>query len=464
MFAHQTVRLAGATDRGVRRLGPALPVRSIMDRRDLLKAAAAVPLIGMMKGTAVASPDVASGRFNAAIEQSRQAALDVLRPTPKQMQRAMELHAASLVVESYGFSPRANLDYSAYAKAAQAGASSLELADLGEEMIMTRYVTDAAQRAEYQEAWKASGVTCVLQNAGEECQSPMRTYRRLARFTYVTDMLRDFVFKAVTPDDIVAAKKQDRHCLYLSSNSVPLSQEWISVEEELAHIGLFFQLGVRMMHITYNRRNMLGDGCGETANAGLSDFGRRAVAEMNRVGVIPDVAHCGWQTSMETALVSQKPVAISHSACDALHHHSRCKPDPVIKAICDKGGYIGICAIASFLGGTSDIAAMLDHIDHAVRRFGADHVAIGADMAYNAQQVTPLQVPRKPRRPRWETFSAPAPKGPNGHPSLAWTNWPMFTLGMVQRGYKDEDIQKILGGNVLRVARATLTNSASSMN
>ena len=431
-----------------------------MNRRTFLKASAAVPLAGMASGLFAEEPPAPPGKFNERIEQSRKAALDVLQPTPKQLAHGLELHSASIVCDAYGFSPRSALDGEAYAQAVESGASSLELADLREEISMTRCVIDAAARAEYLEAWQASGVTCILQNAGQESQSPLRIYRRLAHFTYVTDMLRDFVFKAATPDDIVAAKKQNKHCLYFSANGVPLAEEWVSAAGELAHIRLFFQLGIRMMHLAYSWRNMIGDGCVEPGNAGLSDFGRMVVAEMNRVGVIPDVAHCGWQTSLETAQVSRKPVVASHSACDALHHHIRCKPDNVIKALCDSGGYLGICAIAEFLGGKGDLAAMLDHIDYAVRRFGVDHVAIGTDVSYSSRYVAvaPKKMPAPPKsRPRWESYRQPPPvKSPNEHPSTAWVNWPLFTVGLVQRGYKDEDIQKILGGNVLRVARATL--------
>jgi membrane dipeptidase len=302
-------------------------------------------------------------------------------------------------------------------------------------------------------------VTCIFQNAGEEVQSPLRMLKRLARYTYVTDHLRDVVFKAVTPDDVPAAKKAGKHCLYMSGNGVPLTQEWISLDNELQQIRVFFELGMRMMHMTYNRRNMLGDGCAESANAGLSDFGRASVAEMNRVGVIPDVAHSGWQTSLETAQVSKKPVVASHTVCDALNHHIRAKPDNVIKAICDTDGLIGICCIAGFLGGTADLNAMLDHILYVVKKFGADRVAIGTDVAYSSRnsEAEQKKVPRQGTvRPRWENFWPPRTKVTEGSPSLSWTNWPMFTVGMVQRGLSDTDIQKILGGNVLRVAKATL--------
>src|SRR5437870_11075638 len=200
--------------------------------------------------------------------------------------------------------------------------------------------------------------------------------KRLARFTYVTDVLRPFVAKAVAPDDIVAAKKENRHCLYLTGNGVPLAQRWTSTEEELGTIRLFFQLGIRMMHLTYNRRNMLGDGCAEPANGGLSDFGRHAIAALNRAGVVVDVAHSGWRTSLEAAKCSTKPVVASHTAAANLHQHIRGKPDEVLKALADSGGYAGICCIPEFLGGKGDIAAFLDHIDYTVRKVGVDHVAI----------------------------------------------------------------------------------------
>lgn len=404
--------------------------------------------------------------MNAAIERAREAAWVVLKPSKREAEHGMELHEASIVCESYGFAPRAAVDGDAVIEAIEAGASEVEIQDMMEDMRMTRCVSEPSEREEFQAAWEAAGVTCILQNAGEEGQSALRLMKRLARFTYVTDMMRDFVTKAVTPDDIVAAKDENRHCLYLSGNGVPLPEDWVSVEEETRFIRVFFQLGIRMMHLTYNRRNMIGDGCAEPANGGLSDFGRAVIAEMNRVGVIVDVAHCGWRTSLDAAKASERPMVASHSGCAALNAHHRCKPDEVIRAIADTGGYIGICCVPAFLGGAGDISAMLDHVDYVVRKFGAEHVAIGTDVAYSscASAAEQRKIPKRhPSRKRWENFwpaddPLHAPEWNREHQrlSMAWTNWPMFTIGLVQRGHSDDDIRKILGGNVLRVARAAL--------
>tara|TARA_R110002095_G_scaffold61647_1_gene52105 strand:- start:1262 stop:2611 length:1350 start_codon:yes stop_codon:yes gene_type:complete len=395
---------------------------------------------------------------NETILHARKVALDILKPTPKQLEHGLQLHAVSLVFDSYGFAPRSAIDGDRLAAAIKAHASPQELQDLREDMGMTRSVTDPAEQREFKEAFDASGVTCIFQNAGEEGQDPLRLIKRLARFTFTTDMLADFVSKAVTPADILQAKKEGRHCLYLTGNGVPLTQQWETTTDEMKYMQIFYQLGIRMMHMTYNRRNMLGDGCAEPANAGLSDFGRTVVGEMNRLGIIPDVAHSGWQTSLETAQVSTRPVVASHSTCAALHHHIRSKPDNVIKAIVDTGGLIGICCIPRYLGGTGDISALLDHIDYVVKTFGIDHVAIGTDVSYTSRNnaLESKKVPRAPRsRTPWRSLwpADPFIETPAMRTSVSWTNWPLFTVGLVQRGYSDADIQKIIGGNILRVCQ-----------
>lgn len=395
------------------------------------------------------------------IAQAREVALRLLKPSREELEHGLRLHSDSLVFDGYGFAPRAAIDGDAMKDAVEAGASDLELRDLTEDMSMTRAATDPTERAEFEAAWEAAGVTCIFQNAGEEGQDPLRLIKRLARFTYLTDMLPQVLRRAATPNDVVEAKKEGRRCLYLTGNGVPLTQQWASVSDEMRFIRIFFQLGIRMMHLTYNRRNLIGDGCGEPSDAGLSDFGRAVVSELNRVGVIPDVAHSGWRTSLEAAKASSRPVVASHTTCGGLNRHFRSKPDEVVRAIVDSGGYIGICCIPRFLGGKGDVNAFLDHIDYAARRFGADHVAIGTDVAYTSRAASAenRKVSRRARsRERWEALwpEDPFVTASEATESLAWTNWPLFTVGLVQRGHSDDDIRKILGLNVLRVANESM--------
>lgn len=445
-----------------------------MDRRTFLQSGAAISAASAATTCPVATAVASEGptvdervnrltqRLNPRIQHSREVALSLLKPSARDLEHGIRLHAESLVFDSYGFSPRAAIDGPAMAAAIAAGASDAELDDLQEDMTMTRCVTDDAEQQEYRAAWTASGVTCVFQNAGQEGQDPLTLLKRLARFTFVTDILRDFVARAAVPADIETVKAAGHHCLYLTGNGIPLTQQWVSKDDELRFVKIFYQLGIRMMHLTYQRRNMIGDGCGEISNAGLSDFGRTAVAEMNRIGIIPDCAHSGWQTSLEAAQITTRPVVASHSTCGAIYPHIRSKPDDVIRKIVDSGGYIGICCIPRFLRGTGDINAMLDHIQHVTRVFGTDHVAIGTDVAYSSQNsaAAARDVPRRaksrePFRSLWpaDDFSETAAM----RDSLAWTNWPLFTVGLVQRGYSDEEIRRIIGGNVMRVATETLS-------
>ena len=400
------------------------------------------------------------------IEQARDAALDILKPSPAQLEHGLALHRDALVCESYSLGLQAPIDGEAMARAVESGASEVELQYLSEQMRMTRWAADDELKAEYLAAWEASGVTCSLQNTGEEGNDPMRMLGRLAHYTHLTDCMRDHVARAAFPGDIAAAKAAGRHCIYQTCNGVPLPGEQATVEQELRFISLLFELGCRMMHLTYNRRNPIGDGCAEPANAGLSDFGHAVIAEMNRVGVIVDVAHTGWRTCLEAAEASQEPIVSSHSACAALNHHHRCKPDEVMRAIAGKGGTLGITNVPAFLGGSGCVDALLDHVDHAVKVVGADHVTIGTDRAYvscrTAEENAKVKGRRGVRR-RWEALwpaddpvQRPEWRQERMVQSMAWTNFPLFTVGLVQRGHSDDDIRGILGGNILRVAREVL--------
>ena len=426
-------------------------------RRDFLKTGAiAGPLLFLprLKGAE-------AWEANEVIQKSRRAALAVLKPTASQLERGLKLHEESIVFDTYSFAPRCAVDGKALAKLASENASAIEIKDARERMMMVRCVDDAEERKEFTQAWKASGVTCLFQNAGEEGQAPLRLIKRLANFTYVTDHLKGFLNKATTTADILAAKKSGQHCLYFTGNGVPLTQQWISVPDELRYLMVFRNLGMRMLHLTYNRRNMIGDGCAEPGNAGLSDFGKTVVKEMNRIGVIPDCAHSGWRTSLEAAKISEKPVLASHSCAADLHQHIRGKPDKVIRAIADTGGLTGIACIPSFLGNPGDISAFLNHIDHVVKTTNINHVGIGTDTTYVSrnQSGESAKIPKLPRsRTAWRYFwpAGSLRPQPQARLSIAWTNWPLFTVGLVQRGYKDEEIRKIIGGNMMRVCRQSM--------
>ena len=146
-------------------------------------------------------------RINDKIKADFEMAKNILKPTQKQLEHGLELHKNSLVIDCYGFMPRAAYDGALVNSAINSKASSLEIQDMQEDMSMTRFVLDKKEREEFENAWEASGVTCVIQNAGEEGNDVKRLLKRLAHFTYTTDMMSGFVRKSVTPEDIIQAKK-----------------------------------------------------------------------------------------------------------------------------------------------------------------------------------------------------------------------------------------------------------------
>jgi membrane dipeptidase len=397
---------------------------------------------------------------NPTIDKPREIAINLLKPTQAQIEHAWELHFGSVVFESYGFAPRCAIDAEAMNEAIKSGASAGEIADLRESISMNRNATNERERKEFLDAFHAAGVTCIFQNTGEEGSDPMRLIKRLAHFTKATDLMKPALSKVVTAEEIMALKKAGNVGLCFTTNGVPLMMDWESVKDELRFIRIFHELGTRMMHVTYNRRNPLGDGAGEPHDGGLSDFGHAAVAEMNKIGVIVDTAHSGWKTAFDAAKASTKPMVASHTTCASLYKHFRGKPDDTIKAICDTDGLVGMCCIPRFLGGKGDITALMDHLDHVIKKFGPTHAAIGCDVAYTSrfdkeERAKLLKAPGGPAD-RWEHLW---PKDEyvttlEAEQSVAWSNWPLFTLGMIMRGHSDEAIRHVLGGNMLRVLKA----------
>ena len=213
-------------------------------------------------GSLVAAAQL-SVQTNDRIERDRQVALSVLKPSQRDLDYGLALHQESIVFDAYGFSPRAAVDGNALRELAEDGASDIELRDRSEDMAMTRAASVAAEREEFIRAWNAAGMTCLFQNCGEESSDPLRLIKRLARFTYLTDHLDGVLRRTVSPEGIEQAHADGLGCLYFTGNGVPLTQQWVSVEDELRYVRIFFQLGIRMMHVTYNRRNRLGDGCAE---------------------------------------------------------------------------------------------------------------------------------------------------------------------------------------------------------
>ena len=230
--------------------------------------------------------------------------------------------------------------------------------------------------------------------------------------------------------------------------------------ENLDRFDEFHDFGVRIVQLTYNRRNLMGDGCLETGNAGLSKLGRDMIARMNERGTLVDLSHCGQRTTHEGIEASTRPVAITHSGCAALADMPRNKRDEELKLLADRGGVVGIY-VMPYLRTSGQVVAddVVRHLEHAIDICGEDHVGIGTDGAISAVDVTPKykkafadEIAERQKRgisapgERADSFTfAPDLNTPRRFERLA--------VLLSQHGHSDARIEKVLGGNFARLFR-----------
>jgi membrane dipeptidase len=205
--------------------------------------------------------------------------------------------------------------------------------------------------------------------------------------------------------------------------------------------------------LTYNRMDHIGTGCTERVDAGLSMFGVEVVGRCNALGIIVDVSHCGYLTTMDACRHSKKPVTANHTAAHSVHAHARCKSNEALRAIADTGGVIGVLALPAFLTNSAapSIEHMLDHIDYIAGLVGWQHVAIGTDWPMQAPDDVLVAVFESELKAIGysEQHRISATRRLIGFDDCR--DLPNITRGLVKRGYSDEQIRGILGENALRV-------------
>ncbi|MDP9336922.1 MAG: dipeptidase, partial [Actinomycetota bacterium] len=205
--------------------------------------------------------------------------------------------------------------------------------------------------------------------------------------------------------------------------------------------------------LCYNQRNFVGDGCSERTDAGLSDFGIAVVKELNRQGIVIDLSHTGYTTTMEAIEFSERPPVFSHANVRSLCESRRNVKDDQILAVARKGGLVGINAFPAFLrrGSIPTLNDFLDHVDYVAHLVGPEHVALGLDFSGPG---SPSAYANSVRALRWKPDDYPPP--PYIYPAGLEdpSKLPYVTAGLLQRSYSQDEVRMILGGNWVRVFRA----------
>lgn len=266
----------------------------------------------------------------------------------------------------------------------------------------------------------------------------------------------DKLVHATSAEDFVRAKKEKKVAVMYGFQNATM------MEKSIDNLDTLYEAGTRWIQLTYNQRNLLGDGCTERTNAGLSDFGVEAVERMNELGIIIDLSHCGHQTTLDGIHFSKTGASINHSMCESLYqNHPRAKTDEQIRAMADKGGVMGIICLGYMIGpdpgGETTLENYADHIDHAIKIAGIDHVGLAADFAIQGLKADGATrenwyVPRLTRfKPSYQV------RWPPWIPELdSHDRFRNVTKILDKRGYSTGEIEKILGGNWLRYFREVL--------
>lgn len=258
----------------------------------------------------------------------------------------------------------------------------------------------------------------------------------------------EFFVKAGSAADVERARRERKMAVfYLYQNTGQFGRE-------LERVDLFHRLGLRSCQLTYNTRNHAGVGCDE--EGGLSPFGRELIERMNARRMLVDLSHANMQTMTEAIATSKAPVIVSHTACMAVHQHRRNTTDENLRALADRGGVVGICQLRPFLTAakSDNLHAYFDHVLHAVRVAGVEHVCIGSDRDHRVIRLSPEYMAELKREEGSQVVDNELPyfidelNGPR-RMEVVWD-------GLVKRGLPEGDVERIMGSNLLRLYREVM--------
>lgn len=295
------------------------------------------------------------------------------------------------------------------------------------------------------------GFTCLTASLGfwEGSQGALDA---IGRWRHMARVNSDLMTIAVTAADIEVADRDGKVAVLLGFQNSSL------FDGRVAFVEFFSELGVRVVQLTYNNQNEAGGSCYETHDNGLSRFGREMVRAMNRDGILVDLSHVGDTTSLQAIEFSEKPVAITHANAASLFPHKRNKSDAIIRALAERGGVLGCATYRNITpeSACASIDGWCEMVARTVEIGGIDHVAIGTDEGHNTTQAD-LDWMRQGYWTQGTDYGAGSAQRPGKVPKPDWLSRTSELVkvreGLARVGFDDEERQKILSGNWLRLYR-----------
>jgi membrane dipeptidase len=317
--------------------------------------------------------------------------------------------------------------------------------------------SDDAKRM-YLDMWRESGVT-VACGTYSGSHKPSQAYdsavRKIANAHAIAAECEDEMMLIRSSVDIHRAHFEGRYGVLIDfQNTLPIG-------DDLDRIQTFHGLGLRMVQLTYNLDNLVGDGCTDANKAGLSLYGREMVRRLNEMNIIVDVSHCSEQVGWDAMDVSSAPVIVSHSAAKGVAYHDRGKSDELAKAVAEQGGYFGVVTLPGFIrdtpGGSLD--DVVKQVEHLVNVCGIDHVGLGTDKAGPGPGTSSLveypdSMPQSnPDEFDWVGFRMEEHRLTSDYDMdgfRKFSDWPNITVALAEAGFNEDELRKLLGQNYLR--------------
>jgi len=295
------------------------------------------------------------------------------------------------------------------------------------------------------------GVSVIKLSIGGINADLASTVEEIAYIQRIIEVHPSYFLQVRVAEDMERAKREAKLGIICSFESADM------FEGKIERIEIFRNLGVRVMQLSYNRKSPFAAGVMEPQGGGLTPLGREAVSKMNALGVAVDLSHANPQTTSETIAASSNPVVMTHAGCAAVHPHPRNKTDEQMRALAAKGGVMGIYDLPYLSASPKQptVDDYMQHMEHALKVMGEDHVGVGSDASIEPFDTSPKGMAEfnKSEMERQKSgLAAPEEDRPT---YVVGLNTPrkveVITDQLLKRGYTARSAEKIIGANFVRV-------------